>query len=72
MHNCVHFNEHKNTVDYYCSDYIMEVMKCTYTHLLPYSRKFSYGANFRIIRKRAVCAKIKTFEILFSAHVGVV
>ena len=38
---------------------------------LPYSGKFSNGANFRIILKRAGCTNIKTFEILFSAHVGV-
>ena len=40
-------------------------------HVVPYSGKFSNGANFSIIRKHSVCAKIKTFEILFSAHVGV-
>ena len=37
---------------------------------VPYSGKFSNGANFRIIRKRATCAKIKTFENLFWMHVS--
>ena len=32
---------------------------------IPYSGKFLNGANFRIIRKHATCAKIKTFENLF-------
>ena len=32
---------------------------------IPYSGKFPNGANFRIIRKLAICAKIKIFEILF-------
>ena len=32
---------------------------------IPYSGKFSNGANFRIIQKHAICAKIKIFEILF-------
>ena len=31
------------------------------TRTIPYSGKFSNGANFRIIRKRAVCTKIKPF-----------
>ena len=37
---------------------------------VPYSGKFSNGANFRIIRKHATCAKIKTFENLFWTHVS--
>ena len=37
---------------------------------IPYSGKFSNGANFRIIRKHATCAKIKTFENLFWTHVS--
>ena len=35
---------------------------CTYNYL-PYSRKFSYGANFCIFRMRALYAKIKTTKI---------
>ena len=38
--------------------------------LIPCSGKFSNGANLRIIRKCVVSAKIKTFEILFSVHMG--
>ena len=36
--------------------------------MVPYSGKFSNGANFCIIRKHAACAKIKTCENLFSKH----
>ena len=37
---------------------------------LLYSGKFSNGTNVRIIRKRAVCAKIKTFEIYILSACG--
>ena len=39
-------------------------------YLLLYSGKSSNGANFHIIRKHAMCAKIKTFENLFWTHVS--
>ena len=38
--------------------------------LIPYSRKFSKGAKFRIIRKRATCAKRKTCKNLFCMHMS--
>ena len=75
------FGDLGNFTKYFCEGQMFYVV-CVlagghgYTHILcafelPYSGKFSNGANFRLIRKRAVCAKIKTFEILFSADVGV-
>ena len=38
--------------------------ECIVHSTLPYSGKFSYGANFRIFRMNALHAKIKTCEIL--------
>ena len=35
---------------------------------IPYSGKFSNGANFHIIRKHASCAKIKTGLIRLAVH----
>ena len=46
-------------------------MNCSEIRTCGTGGKVSNGENFRIIRKRAVCAKLKTIETLFSAYVGV-
>ena len=37
---------------------------CIYIEVIPYSGKFSYGANFRIFRMKPRDTKIKTAKIL--------
>ena len=36
---------------------------CQWTFQIPYSEKFSYGANFRIFRMHDLHTKIKTMKI---------
>ena len=43
--------------------YSRAATKCIQGRLLPYSGKFSNGANFRIFRMLALYSKIKTAKI---------